>query len=241
MNLKDLIAEIPHQWRVQSVKEYGADCVAYIDSRDVQRRLDEVCGPENWQDDYFEIGGKVFCKIGILCGGHWVWKSDCGTESNVEKEKGQASDAFKRAAVKWGIGRFLYDMKIVRLKAKQHTNNKYYPADDSGNILWNPEQISAICESKQKGNTPPPKPTSARQVNRKAKADFYKLTDENPIDAATRNVLGDIYDSVKDIAPDRYEVAVEAFKLFDNKWPTAEKAGWVIDQLKSLFTKGAAA
>lgn len=153
MNLKDLTSPMPHQWRVQTVKEYGADCVAYVDSRDVQRRLDDVCGPENWQDDYFEIGGKVYCKIGILCGDKWVWKSDCGTESNVEKEKGQASDAFKRAAVKWGIGRFLYDLKIIRLKAAKY-KEKFHPADDAGNILWDKDQLSAYCEAKSKGTAP---------------------------------------------------------------------------------------
>lgn len=69
----------------------------------------------------------------------WVWKWDTGSESNVEKEKGQVSDAFKRAAVKWGIGRFLYDLEIAHVKTDGPlTDSHKYPlvVDDSGNRVW---------------------------------------------------------------------------------------------------------
>lgn len=128
MNLKDLKKEIPFKWRVQSANKYGAKCVAYIDARQVQDLLDEVVGAENWQCKYSEHKNNLFCSIGILqedCD-VWVWKSDCGTESNVEKEKGEASDAFKRAAVMWGVGRFLYSKKIITLPVIE-VNGKFYP------------------------------------------------------------------------------------------------------------------
>jgi hypothetical protein len=80
----------------------------YIDSRDVQERLDEVCGPAGWQDDYPHAGAKTVCRIGLLLADGWVWKSDGAGDTDVEAEKGALSDAFKRAAVKWGIGRYLY-------------------------------------------------------------------------------------------------------------------------------------
>lgn len=70
--------------------------------------LDELVGPENWQRDHKEIKGNLYCGVGILTERGWVWKWDCGTESNTEKEKGEASDSFKRACVNWGIGRELY-------------------------------------------------------------------------------------------------------------------------------------
>lgn len=140
MNLKDLYKEMPYQWRVQSFsKNYpSAQCVAYIDSRDVQKVLDEVIGQENWQDDYKEVDGKIYAGIGILIGDRWVWKWDCGTESNIEKEKGQASDAFKRAAVKWGIGRFLYDLpiKIVKTNEPKTQNNFPYVVDEQGKRVY---------------------------------------------------------------------------------------------------------
>jgi hypothetical protein len=140
MDLNMLKKEMPYKWRVQSFSKNkpSAQCVAYIDSRDVQDLLDEVVGPENWQCRFEDIKGNLFCSIGIATANGWVWKSDCGTESNMEQQKGEASDAFKRAAVKWGIGRFLYSLKIVYLKSNEvKTNNNYpYVVDDEGNRVW---------------------------------------------------------------------------------------------------------
>ena len=140
MNLKDLKKTIPHHWRVQSFSKNKpmAQCIAYIDSRDVQNLLDEVVGQENWQDKYYEQKGMLFCSIGIRVGDDWVWKSDTGSESNMEAEKGHSSDAFKRAAVKWGIGRFLYDLPIHLVKANEIKTNGNFPycVDDSGKRIW---------------------------------------------------------------------------------------------------------
>lgn len=107
MNLKDLRKEIPYKWRTGP----GGTQLAYIDARDVMDLLDEVVGPENWQDSYELVGDKIIAGVGILANDNWIWKYDTGTESNIEEEKGMFSDAFKRAAVKWGVGRFLYDLK----------------------------------------------------------------------------------------------------------------------------------
>ncbi len=85
--------------------------MAYIDARLVMDVLDKVVGKAKWQCDYKDIGGKLYCGIGVWVDGvGWVWKWDIGVESTYEAEKGEASDAFKRAAVKWGIGRFLYKL-----------------------------------------------------------------------------------------------------------------------------------
>jgi hypothetical protein len=153
-DLKELKREMPYKWRVQSFSKWKpeASCVAYIDSRQVQELLDEVVGPENWQDKYYEVKGNLFCTIGIRVKGLWRWKTDCGTESNVDKQKGEASDAFKRAAVKWGIGRFLYSMKFVRLPAnvKKEGNNYPHIVDGNGKQVWD---ITAHINAK----FPPPK------------------------------------------------------------------------------------
>jgi hypothetical protein len=100
-------------WRVGSTKadKTAGLALAYIDARDVMERLDAVCGPENWQCVYPHAGAKTVCSIGIKCGEEWIWKADGAGDSDVEAEKGALSDAFKRAAVKWGIGRYLYDVK----------------------------------------------------------------------------------------------------------------------------------
>ena len=154
MNLEDLKKEIPFKWRVQSASQYGASCVAYIDSRQVQDLLDEVVGAENWQCKFEEHKNNMFCSIGIDVGesGHseWVWKSDCGTESQVEKQKGEASDAFKRAGVMWGIGRFLYSKKIIKLPVKQNQQGKYLPySEKTGKFVYG-DDISKWCNALSK-------------------------------------------------------------------------------------------
>ena len=88
-----------------------AHMLAYVDARYVQDRLDDVIGAENWSNSFEVIDNTLFCSITVVFpDGKAVTKTDCGTESNVEKEKGEASDAFKRAAVMLGIGRDLYDL-----------------------------------------------------------------------------------------------------------------------------------
>ncbi|TNE74968.1 hypothetical protein EP331_00315 [bacterium] len=129
IDLGKLKQPMPYKWRVQSFskRKAVATCVAYIDSRDVQNRLDEAVGPMNWQSDYKEVKGNLFAGIGIFNGEVWAWKWDCGIESNTEKEKGEASDSFKRAAVKWGIGRFLYDLDIQYVTANEVKTGSNYP------------------------------------------------------------------------------------------------------------------
>lgn len=144
MNLKDLKKEIPYKWRVQSFSKNkaSASCVAYIDARDVMNLLDEVCGPENWSSDFKDIGGQTFAGIGIKTEMNgspwWVWKWDTGSESNIEKEKGQASDSLKRAAVQWGIGRFLYDLDVHYVDASEMKTQSNFPyvVDKNKKRVW---------------------------------------------------------------------------------------------------------
>lgn len=140
MNLKDLQKKIPAQWRVQSFSKNkpSGQCVAYIDARDVMKILDDVVGAENWQDDYKIVGEMLIAGIGINNGDGWVWKWDTGSESNMEAEKGHMSDAFKRAAVKWGVGRFLYDYPIQFVPANEvkTATNFPYPVDEQGKRIY---------------------------------------------------------------------------------------------------------
>lgn len=93
-------------------KKDGAWCslLLYKDARVDMRILDEVYGPMNWQREHMLIGDRLYCTISIYDEekGQWVRKQDVGTESYTEKEKGQASDSFKRAGFNVGIGRELY-------------------------------------------------------------------------------------------------------------------------------------
>jgi hypothetical protein len=138
--IKKLAEPMPYKWRIQSASKYKPEitCVAYIDSRDVMDRLDSVVGAGNWQRKHELIGKNLYCSIGVKIDGEWVWKSDCGTESQTEKEKGQSSDSFKRAAVNFGIGRFLYTLGLVKIEANETKNqtNKPYPIDAKGKRIW---------------------------------------------------------------------------------------------------------
>ena len=87
----------------------------YKDARADMRILDEEFGPEAWQCRYSEHKGTLFCSVGVQTDTGWVWKEDAGAPSNMEKEKGEASDAFKRACTRWGIGRELYTAPEIRV------------------------------------------------------------------------------------------------------------------------------
>lgn len=111
--------------RVQSCKENGLVLLLYKDARVDMNILDETVGASNWQREHYECKGNLFCRVGIRTerkdetGGYaeWVWKSDCGTESNTEAQKGEASDSFKRACFNWGIGRELYTAPFTWIPA----------------------------------------------------------------------------------------------------------------------------
>lgn len=104
----------------------------YKDARCDMRILDEVIGPEKWQREHYECKGNLFCRVGVKCGEEWVYKSDCGTESNAEKEKGEASDSFKRACFNWGIGRELYTAPFIKIPQTGKDGNPNYMVDQNG-------------------------------------------------------------------------------------------------------------
>jgi hypothetical protein len=105
-------------WKAQTVKGERALAVAYIDARDVMDRLDAAVGPAGWQDVYvFHPDGTVRCRLSLRLDGEWITKEDVGGPSEQpdegDKVKAAVSDALKRAAVKWGIGRYLYRLEAV--------------------------------------------------------------------------------------------------------------------------------
>lgn len=101
----------------------------YKDARVDQRLLDETFGPMNWERKHEVIDGRLYCTVSIwdTQKGQWVSKQDVGTESNTEKEKGQASDSFKRACFNWGIGRELYTAPRISVYLNE---GEYYVKGD---------------------------------------------------------------------------------------------------------------
>ena len=117
MMVEDYIRAGEIEVRPQSVTEKSAHLLLYQDARRVQNVLDAKYGAMNWQRVYYEANGMLFCKIGVRDSetGEWVWKSDTGSSGGKEEEKSLASDAFKRAAVSWGIGRELYSVPSIKV------------------------------------------------------------------------------------------------------------------------------
>lgn len=109
-------------WRIGSTTQDKSRGMAlgYIDARDVMERLDDVCGPDGWQNRYSHANGKTVCEIGLRINNEWIWKADGAGDTDFEAEKGALSDAFKRAAVRWGIGRYLYDVPATWVEIEQH-------------------------------------------------------------------------------------------------------------------------
>jgi hypothetical protein len=153
--LEDLKKEVEYKWKPQVCGEYGTVMVAYVDARQCQDLLDDVCGQSGWQSRYEVINSNLFCGIGIKNENEWIWKYDCGIESSMEKEKGEASDAFKRACVQWGIGRFLYSLGTVKIPSANYKSKKnssgqlvYYPSKikgDEQSIFWDKDELNNHC------------------------------------------------------------------------------------------------
>jgi hypothetical protein len=138
--------------RVQSVKENGLVLLLYKDARVDMNILDETVGSSNWQREHYECKGNLFCRVGIGIArkdgvSEWVWKSDCGTESNTEAQKGEASDSFKRACFNWGIGRELYTAPFTWIPADKCNikSGKCYDKFFVEKIIIENKQITAVA------------------------------------------------------------------------------------------------
>lgn len=146
--------------RIGMCKENGLTLLLYKDARVDMNILDETVGAENWEREHYECKGNLYCKVGINVNQKtdfpcWVYKSDCGSESNTEKEKGEASDSFKRACVNWGIGRELYSSPFLwasaencNIKSSEYQGKTRYTCKDNfvvEKIVIENKRITAIA------------------------------------------------------------------------------------------------
>jgi hypothetical protein len=106
------------EWRIGATRDGKGLALPYVTNRAIQNRLDEIFGPFGWRNEF-----QAWKDKGQLCGisiqspdGSWVTKWDGADDSNMEAVKGGLSDAMKRAAYQWGIGRYLYDVPSVWVK-----------------------------------------------------------------------------------------------------------------------------
>ena len=131
MNAFRLLNADEIECRVQRVTENGVSLLLYKTARTDADLLDETVGPDKWTNDFKVIDGVLYGGIGVDYGAGLVWKWDAGTESNMEAEKGRASDAFKRAGFKHGIGRELYTAPFIWVPADRCTINKNNKCNDT--------------------------------------------------------------------------------------------------------------
>jgi len=185
-------------WRIlRSLGPRLVEPCAYIDARDVMDRLDEVVGPENWGTRFENIkvttGGAdrfvVVCNLTV----NGVTKADGAGDTEMEAEKGAISDALKRAAVSFGIGRYLYGLKAPKVEPEVRANKKFL-ADDTVAYL------NEWYRGKVFGNTPedtvsePPKGSSGTELKNWVRglasleiSDAYELSDF--LDANRKNIV----------------------------------------------------
>lgn len=146
-----------------AIKWQGCKVLLYKTARVDMDILDETFGAMDWQSDYKTVKDNLYCGIGVKSGDEWIWRWDCGIESRADGEgnekKGEASDAFKRAGVKWGIGRELYTAPpiLISWEVKVKDGKKYLngnPQFDVAHIDYKDGAISelTIVENKSKQN-----------------------------------------------------------------------------------------
>lgn len=139
--------------KVKQVKESGIVCLLYKNARTDMDLLDETVGSANWRNDYREVKGNLYASISVNIDGQWVEKWDCGIESRADSEgnekKGEASDAFKRAGFRWGIGRALYTAPFIWIGKDRCNikNGKCYDKFSVERIMYSEDgkRITAIA------------------------------------------------------------------------------------------------
>ncbi|MEG8497802.1 Rad52/Rad22 family DNA repair protein [Klebsiella pneumoniae] len=142
------------EWRVQQcgLASSGpwAMVLCYVTNRAIMKRLDDVCGKAGWRNEYRDIpnNGGVECGISIKVDGEWITKWDAAENTQVEAVKGGRSGAMKRAAVQWGIGRYLYQLEERFAVCSTEKNNGWNKAtykdkktNKFGNLWWQTPEL----------------------------------------------------------------------------------------------------
>lgn len=203
----NLKAEFPREaisWRAQTLTKNGdkALALAYIDARDVMNRLDDVVGATHWQNRYEVHGNKTICYLSIeVEQGNWITKADGAGDTDVEAEKGSISDALKRSAVLWGIGRYLYDIPAPWVPCETYDKGgKLYWSkwtDDPWNHVRGKPQQQGPAHPKPKGKTVAERKAIWASLMEEVKlegAKGYEKIDAYMLNADTQRLISDLGD-----------------------------------------------
>ena len=240
--------------RISQIKEregkaIGLSLLLYKDARCDQNILDEVVGPFNWQREHTRDNRNCIVSLWDENKGEWVSKEDTGTESNTEREKGLASDSFKRACFNWGIGRELYTAPFVWIKAedcniRKDTRGKwacydrftvkgigYTDGNITGLIIKN-QATGKVCyswgEIKEEAAEKPEQPDDEPEEKPAANVDGVSVTDKLPPEAISPEDF--LQGAIKQLRIDRGITAKENNALFKDQFDALVKAGLAPDK-----------
>ncbi|MEI2356278.1 Rad52/Rad22 family DNA repair protein [Mesobacillus zeae] len=136
------------EWRVSrsGANNNGkwAFVLAYVTNRAIQARLDDVFGPAGWKNSYQEFKEGIVCTISCMIEGHWIEKADGAEQTDIESLKGGLSNAMKRAAVQWGIGRYLYRLDGMFVEVFNDKREGAFRVNDKKNSVsgyWFPPTL----------------------------------------------------------------------------------------------------
>lgn len=234
MNLKDLSNKFNPEdieWRLQQCGEKNgkiwAICLAYITNRAIMERLDEVCGPENWKNEYASgPHGGVMCGLSINIAGEWVTKWDGAENTDIEPVKGGLSGAMKRAAVQWGIGRYLYQLEegfaVIAENGAYRGKTK-----ENKHFNWNPPTLpswalpTSATDKKQvveKQETKAEVETKAQENKITAYFNAMKAEKERAGEEGYYKMLGiHGYENANQVPPDKRKDVYAALKTLKDK------------------------
>ncbi|GAB3644954.1 Rad52/Rad22 family DNA repair protein [Ramlibacter alkalitolerans] len=177
------------EWRVGSTNadKTKGQALPYLTHSAVADRLDEVVGPGNWECEYRTgPAGGVICRLGLLVGGRWVHKENGADNTEFESVKGGLSGAFKRAAVMWGIGRYLNRFNPPWVEIE---NKKYLPRNFDGLKYLGDEFLPA---TERRGNQAKASPSPAASQHKAESAQPARAPVQQPQAAqGTRAASGD--------------------------------------------------
>ncbi|MDB4978035.1 MAG: recombinase [Candidatus Peribacteria bacterium] len=166
-----------------------ATALAYITNRAIMNRLDQVCGPENWRNEFREwhVGSRhgVLCGLSIRINNEWVTKWDAAENTDIEPVKGGISDSMKRAGVQWGIGRYLYDLTegfaIIQSDGQYYAQGKDKLSGKEYRFRWNAPQLPEWALPKAKFIAATAKVRSPRKKIIKDPAVQNKAIEQEPV------------------------------------------------------------
>lgn len=240
--------------RISQIKErdgkpLGLSLLLYKDARCDQNILDETVGPMNWMRHHNRDNRNCIVSLWDENKGEWIEKEDTGTESNTEREKGLASDSFKRACFNWGIGRELYTAPFVWIKAEDCTIKKdsrgkwvcydrftvkgigYTDGNITGLVIKN-QATGKVCfnwgEIKEEAAEKPEQPDDEPEEKPAANVDGVIVTDKLPPEAISPEDF--LQGAIKQLRIDRGITAKENNALFKSQFDALVQAGLAPDK-----------